>query len=521
MRKFLLFALLTCSTVLTVLAQESREAVPDGFNTSVSAMMVGQNGWSVEPLFTVGEAIKGYRPPGILDGIGALEIRPGVVRVLVNHELDAEDGYAYRLGNGTELTGARVSYFDLDRNTRRLLDAGAAYHGAVDKAGRVVTDASQIHEGDIVGSEKDGFDRLCSSTLFTAGEYSLVDDVYFCGEEVTDGLAQALDIRGWTIYALPWLGRGTWESMTLMETGDPNTVAVLMGDDRQGAPLYLYVGRKGEGGFLKRNGLTGGDLYVWVADKGEKTPEDWNGTNTGRAGKFVKIDIYSPGKAGMAGYDEMGFATQATQDDLIDAVGGFRFSRPEDVSTNPEDGTQAVMASTGRGSLYPSDDWGTVYLIDADFSKMTATIRIPYDGDDAGGGQFTHPDFGLRSPDNLDWAGNRMIYIQEDRSTENATFGGVSGIEASLWELNPVTGKLKRVAVMNRSVLPPGQTDSDPGDLGDWESSGVLDVTRFFTTAPGEVLLIGNVQAHSVRDGAIETYNLVQGGQMVFYSLKR
>ena len=520
MRKFLLLALSTCLTLLAMSAG-CREAVREGFNTSVPAMMVGQNGWSVEPLFTVGEAIGGYRPPGILDGIGALEIRPGVVRVLVNHELNAEDGYAYRLENGTELTGARVSYFDLDRNTRSILDAGLAYRGAVDRAGRVVTDASQVHEGDIVGSEKDGFDRFCSSALFTAGEYGLVDDIYFCGEEVTDGLAHAIDVGRRTVYALPWLGRGTWENVTLMETGDPYTVAVLLGDDRQGAPLYLYVGRKGEEGFLKRNGLTGGDVYVWVADKGEKTPEDWNGTNTSRAGRFVKIDIHAPDRAGMAGYDEMGFATQATQDELIDAVGGFRFSRPEDVSTNPEDGTQAVMASTGRGSVYPSDDWGAIYLVDVDFGKMTATLRIAYDGDDAGDGQFTHPDFGLRNPDNLDWADNGMVYVQEDRSAEVATFGEVSGIEASLWELNPATGKLKRVAVMNRSVLPPGQTDSDPGDLGDWESSGVLDVTRLFATAPGEALLIGDVQAHSVRDGAIETYNLVQGGQLVFYSLKR
>ena len=74
------------------------------------------------------------------------------------------------------------------------------------KTGREVTDPSQIHEGKIEGSEKDGLDRFCSSNLFAEGEYGLADDVYFCGEEVTDGLAHALDIhvaaqfthcRGW------------------------------------------------------------------------------------------------------------------------------------------------------------------------------------------------------------------------------------------------------------------------------------------------------------------------------------
>ena len=138
-------------------------------------------------------------------------------------------------------------------------------------------------------------------------------------------------------------------------------------------------------------------------------------------------------------------------------MGGFRFSRPEDVATNPERGTQAVMASTGHGAAYPSDDWGATYIIDADIGAMTASIRIVYDGDDAGDGQVTHPDMGLRNPDNLDWADNGMIYVQEDRSTRKTTFGKKSGIEASVWELNPATGKLVRIAVIDRSALPPGR----------------------------------------------------------------
>ena len=34
---------------------------------------------------------------------------------------------------------------------------------------------------------------------------------------------------------------------------------------------------------------------------------------------------------------------------------------------------------------------------------------------DAGLGQFLHPDMCLRNPDNLDWADNGVIYVQEDR----------------------------------------------------------------------------------------------------------
>ena len=59
-------------------------------------------------------------------------------------------------------------------------------------------------------------------------------------------------------------------------------------------------------------------------------------------------------------------------------------------------------------------------------------------GDDAGDGQFPGgPDFGLRSPDNLDWAEDGYIYIQEDRSTANNVFRGTSGRDASIWQMNP------------------------------------------------------------------------------------
>ncbi len=477
----------------------------------VPAMMTSQDGWNIMPLFTVGESVNGYIPPGILDGIGAIKMGNRRVRVYVNHELYGAIGYAYSLKSGARLAGARVSYFDINSMTRQLMGAGLAYDTIIGANGQIIRNASQLNSGL-------GLRRLCSSALFQSGEYGLVDDIYFTGEEVSSGgLEYALDVKNGVLYALPWLGKAAWENVTLLDTGS-DRVAVLAGDDRTGAPLILYMGTKMSGGFVQRNGLANGELYVWVADNGDRDPDAWNGTGTSRTGKFIKIDHYDASRASTMGYDALGFATQSMQDALADGVGTFKFSRPEDVSTNPEDGTQAVLASTGRGQLFASDDWGTTYLIDIDFSNLSAKIDILYDGDDAGGGQFSDSDFGLRSPDNLDWADNGMIYINEDRSTKNNTFGGVSNIEASIWELNPNNGQLTRIAVVNRSVLPPGQTDSDPDDLGDWETSGVLDVTGLFDTQPGERLLITNIQAHSIYDGIIKSEGLIQGGQMVLMS---
>ncbi len=482
-------------------------------------------GWIVKPLFTVGEAIRGYRPVGILDGIGAIAMDSRTVRFFVNHELGPSVGYLYSLANGTQLRGARVSYFDVDRSTRRLVGAGPAYHTVIDRAGVEVTSATQINEG---SSLTDGFDRFCASSLFRAGEFGLVDDIYFTGEENTNGQEFALDVETGVLYCAPMLGRAAWENVTMLDTGNPDTIAIIVGDDRQGGPLWLYLGQKdavGDGSFLDRNGLAVGTLWVWVCDTGDDNPEEFNGTGQSRTGSFVQVTQYDPAMAGQAGYDALGYANQATLDAQVNAVGGFHFSRPEDVSTNPADGTEFVLASTGRGSAYPSDNWGTTYLIDVDFGAVvTATVNIVYDGDDAGGGQFAGPDFGLRSPDNLDWADNGLIYIQEDRSTSpDALFGGVSGAEASVWELDPQTGILRRILEIDRSALPDGQTDSAPTDVGNWESSGVLDVTEFFHRMPGEILLVADIQAHSLvgapLGGPDQGLDLVQGGQLVLLSL--
>ncbi len=481
--------------------------------TTAGSQMTALGDWSYFPVFTVGETINGYTPPGILDGMAAYP-KGSDVRVLANHELTAAVGYAYELANGASIRGARVSYFDIDRDTGCINDAGLAFDTIYNRAGDVVAQASDLEFG--------GLQRLCSSQGYRKGEHGFKDDVYFTGEESGGGTEFVLDVQRNELWAAPAMGRAAWENVSAIDTGDRDTVGIVIGDDRGGAPLLLYVGEKSvkkkRSNFLERNGLAEGSLYVWTADNGDLSPETWNGTATCRTGRYVEIPYYNPALAGTPGYDALGYADQSTQDAMAAAAGAFQFSRPEDVATSPYDPTVVVMASTGRDRLFPSDSWGTMYAIDTDFSDLSADICIIYDGDDSGLGYFVAPDFGIRSPDNLDWADDGYIYINEDRSVGG--FGQTSGEEASIWKLDPefpATKRIERIAQMNRlAALPGGQTDGDPADIGDWESSGILDVSDLFKVRAGR-LLIGNVQAHSVRDGSIGgNDNLVQGGQLFF-----
>lgn len=510
------------------------------FDTTAPAQVKGLGGWSVDPLFTVGDKIGTYVPPGILDGIGAFSLNETTVRLFANHEVANSLGYKYSLSSGAQLTGARVSYFDVDKRTFQIVGSGLGYNKIINRAGNEVTSSAIYSATNVNGLDSvGGLNRFCSAALFEANQFGtgigLTDRIFFTGEENTDGTQYALDTVTNTLYAVPWFGRAAWENVAEINTGRTDKVAFIIGDDSNNAPLYLYVGNKQGTSFLERNGLANGKLFVWVADDPtsatdaiEPDPSAFKGSGNSTNGKFVEIAYYDPTKASTTGYDAQGFATQAKQNELAAAVSAFKFSRPEDVATNPKDGTQVVLASTGVSNL--SDVWGTTYKIDVDFNdinagNITAKIDILYDGNDAG-----KQDFGLRSPDNLDWADNGKIYIQEDRAI--SAFGQTSKIEASIYSLDPAVANpaasLTKIGIIDRTALPATQTDPSPTDIGNWETSGILDVSTLFGAKPGE-LLVFDVQAHSLRDGSIITAtnldgngdgtktreeNLVEGGQL-------
>jgi secreted PhoX family phosphatase len=488
--------------------------------TDAAPMMTGRNLHHTSALLTVGEFVFQlggglYQFTGIPDGIGAYALDDETVRIFVNHEFSAGNGTSFWLASGAIIPdGARVSYFDIDREGRYVRNGGQAIQRIIDWTGAEVTPENV----DAFGV----FNRLCSSNMHGAKE-GFADDLYFTGEESGGGRMFVLDAATLTMYELADFGNGAWENVTVIPTvGTPQAdlTVMLLSDDSAGRPAYLYVGEKNADSddVLVRNGLVGGQLYTFCLDSGANTNVEFQGNGTAGTGTWKAIESNDPDADN---FDNMvAIVTEAG------AKGAFFFSRPEDVAYDPRtlgNGT-AVFASTGRvtnlGDIDGdgsddeiNDPWGTTYVMTVDLASLsgdgdvTGSMRIIYDGNETG-------DMGLRSPDNLDWADDGFLYIQEDRSVGG--FGAESGREASIWRLDAdVPGEALHIAEMDRTAVPEGQSDSDPDDLGDWESSGILDVSELFGE-PGGSLFLFDIQAHSIRDGIIEKNNLVQGGQLLF-----
>ena len=70
--------------------------------------------------------------------------------------------------------------------------------------------------------------------------------------------------------------------------------------------------------------------------------------------------------------------------------------------------------------------------------------------------------------------------MQEDRSFDHA-FDSTAATpkKASIVRLDSATNALERMVEMNRTALPTGLTDSDPTDVGNWESSDILIAFEF------------------------------------------
>ncbi|MEM8676588.1 MAG: hypothetical protein AAGF83_22395 [Cyanobacteria bacterium P01_G01_bin.67] len=542
-----------------------------GFITNQAPMVFGVNGIGVQPIFTIGETLVGttgalnpssagdFTPTGITDGIGAITLDDSTVRLFVNSEINDDQGTPYKVNVGTEkefeLVGSRVHYFDVDIATKMIVDGGLAYNNVFGIDGEMITGLDGIPINRIGGEDQSlGFEDICSGGIVEAGTFNLEDTIYFFGEEEPEGINYALDAATGDLHALPFLGRGSFENIAAIDTGTEDKVAFLLGDDQFPLnTLYLYVGAKDTSedvSFLGLNGLDGGDLMVWVPNVNldDDPTNGLDSTEFGAAGDisegtFVKQTSFDPSMAGEPGFDDFGFALSGTlRTEALD-MGATFFSRVEDVSTNPIDGSEAVFGVTGSpfdGDLEvvtnddgsttvegasneedPFDLVGSLIEADVDFTgeSPTATLTTIYDGD-------TDPALGLRNPDNLDWADDGFVYVNEDEAFpfdfEDPDVVEANATEASIIKVDPNNfdedgnALTEQVVEVNRDVVQPfGSFDAEAGDAGEWETSGTLDVSNLFGEEPGS-LIAADLQA-DIEGGVIDELDLVNGGQIFFF----
>jgi hypothetical protein len=287
----------------------------------------------------------------------------------------------------------------------------------------------------------------------------------------------------------------------------------------------MYVGTKSTATgatFLQRNGLTGGKLYAWVATKGAdlNRPSEFKGFGTSSTGTWVEIAAKDATKAGTTGYDALGYKSAALLRADADSKNAFLGARIEDLDFNPNKPTQVAFVATGNEAFDGGSDLlGTVYTLDVSFNgalPAAGTLKIVYDGDDAGNGSA-----GLRSPDNIAFSKDGFIYAQEDKAVYSPTIEPKYGTEkGSIWKLDPNTGKAVRWVQIDDSIDPDGaggqalDKNSDAYKQYGWESSGIIDVSALYNHAPGTDFF-ANVQTHGVKGGAIDAQKLVAGGQIL------
>ena len=532
------------SNSLNVIDLEAFIAAPPvaGAGTFTGAMLkdvAGGPALGVTSLLTIGEFTNGlnpggsvYAPTGILDGIGSYDNGDGTFTVLVNSELSSSVAYPYQVAyaasegavaSNVNITGARINRLIVDKDVDD--NAANGYQSQIIAGG--------LAYSTVIGADGNGFDRFCSSTLFNANQFGagrgFADRLYITGEE-NSGALYVLDPSTGVLREAPALGKGSWENAALVDTGSSDTVAVLLFDDTK-APLYMWVGSKNPSGdLLDRNGLRSGNLYAWKPGDGV-IPEAGSDSTPGPDSDDLRaIASGSPLSGGWVLLGDQAWVAGQTASQLraaAVAAGAMQFSRPEDGDTNPLNGQQVVFNTTGNADFGSGDKYGNVITLD--FATAfgangqlngdgSTVLKVIYDGD-----KLIDPTTGLRSPDNLTWSADGHIYVQEDRTVTpwGAEDGSIWALSAT--QVDALTGQAvaERWAVIQRQT-PYGQTDAlaigpAPGyaNSGEWESSGIVDVSALYGAAPGTYFL-ADVQAHGLRDGNLwGSGYLGEGGQLL------
>jgi hypothetical protein len=565
------------TTVVAVGGVAGSQAAPTpGFTTSKDPMITLGPGAppasSVKAIISVGDTLPGgYRFEAIPDGLSIHPRGNGRVDVYVNHETSTIPFPYNPAIVGTDPAESQNDFVNAEVS-RLALHQGSA---GVMSAKTVISSDENFQRfcSNYLATEREGFDR---EILFTNEEAQ--DWVYRTGTAwpgpgfiapgtpgaEQPGVVVAADAQ--TGKHAPIYGMGRLNHENSVAVPNLGKLAMFTGDDTftsnpPNSQLYVYIA--GKTGDIWNDT---GKLYAFVAE-GKTNYYDVSVGDT-VDGHFIEVpkDI-ATGKSLVDGHELTragdfptwvgGLPPAGTPDGpqwVLDQWGNaannaynenvFDFVRLEDIAYDKRPGMSDILylADTGRGSGAAPN--GRIWKLDLDFDLGAATpvldakLSILVSGD---GAALKDPSV-IHQPDNVETTANGSLLVQEDPGSGNQFVGALleaNRTSARIWRYNLASSAMSvvaRIATDPTNTKNLGDEDANdldppdnppfvggafpvsPGNLGAWETSGIVDASSVF----GDGAFLVDVQAHTywVDTAPGVGYNYKrEGGQLLLLKL--
>jgi Bacterial protein of unknown function (DUF839) len=541
-------AITVSSTAVAVAGPKS------GFKTSRPAMLAPGNipGVQITPLLSVGDTLGGYRYEAVPDGISLKRKDHNRVNLFVNHET-GKSPFPWSTTGGNTATNAENDFDNAQVSKLTLLQGSADVLGG---SLEITSDLGfQRFCSNYLATRREGFTRPILFTNEETPDYFWRQEDSWPPLPIGDpnekegGLVVAYEPGSGKARTIPGMGRHNHEnSVPVPGYGHP---VVLSGDDPftsgplsavgttpiqpAQSQLYSYIADS-TNDVLKDNG----DLWAFVSDN--PAIDDYYdvlpGSGTQVSGHFIKVPRniatgLNPDGSEIQSED-VGYPEPPSdgswqpeprwqQPPPVPGVDGpqwvlnhwsdvnnvFQFVRVEDIAHDkrPGMGNVVYIADSGRGRRGDQSQdtpnfrstngrvWKMVF--DKDDPTEVTSLSVFAEGDDAPVKTPTE----IHQPDNLEATQNGVLVTEDPGSSNQFPAGGggdASATTARLWFV-PIAGEAGKMvaARVDQSQDGPAGGDVDgrpPANWGAWESTGVVDASRFF----GAGAFLINIQAHTL-----------------------
>ena len=428
----------------------------------------------VEALLTAGTVIGGNIYAGLPDGMGVID-NGTTFTVLQTHEISASNGAVRAHGS----TGAFVDEIVIDKATHTVLSV-------TDLGQRIFQD----NDGDGVYTQATTqISRLCSANLADVSAFynaatglGTQTRIFLSGEENgVNGRAFGFIATGadkGNVYELPGLGNLSYENAVANAWSGDKTVVMLDNDTGPAGQVYMYVGTKtNTGNDIHKAGLVGGKLYGVIAN-------GIGAANNTSAINGHEAAATSPPTSGTFTVAEIANAatlTGAQIDAAANIAGISGFFRPEDGAWDPTNHNKYYFVTTAD-QTHPTRIWSLTYA-DVTTPELGGTFKMEFQGIPG-----VHVMFDNLTVD----ATNGHVLLNEDP-------GNYKG-PASIWDFNPATGAIVRVARLDPALFGDGDGVTNSvlpvaPHTNDKETSGIIDVTCILGDSDTRAYLV-DVQDH-------------------------